>query len=68
MTKTQETIFRYIFNFIQLNNHSPSNEEISNSTKIPLGTVNDNIFNLKTKGYIDYVYKKARTITILKVW
>lgn len=68
MTKTQETIFRYIFNFIQLNKHSPSNEEISNSTKIPLGTVNDNIFNLKTKGYIDYVYKKARTITILKVW
>lgn len=68
MTKAQERVFRYVFNFIQLMGYPPSQREISLGIKKNVSVVNFHLQNLKKKQYIDYENGKWKTLKILKVW
>lgn len=68
MTKAQERVFRYVFNFIQLMNRPPTYEEISFGIKRSKSIISIHLENLKKKGYIDYEENKRQTLKIMKVW
>lgn len=68
MTESQERVFRYVFNFIQLMGYPPNHREISLGIKRSIGFININLKDLKKSGYIDYEIGKYKTLKILKVW
>lgn len=68
MTKAQERVFRYVFNFIQLMNRPPTYEEISFGIKRSKSDIYEILRKLKRYDYIDYEKGKLITLKILKVW
>lgn len=68
MTKAQERVFRYVFNFIQLMNRPPTYEEISIGTKKSKSNIYKLLKKLQKHKYIDYEKGKLITLKILKVW
>lgn len=66
LTKKQKIIYDHIKEFINCNKYSPTIRELCklcglNST----ATMYVHLQKIKAKGYINYIDKQARTITIL---
>ena len=66
LTSKQKETYDFIKKYIENNGYSPSVREISCIFDKSVGTVHPMLKKLKSKGYIDYVSGKARTIKILK--
>jgi len=67
LTQKQENIYNIIKQFINKNGYSPTFREIAKIAKLnSSGTIQEYIYKLKKKGYINYIPNKNRTIRIIK--
>lgn len=67
LTDKQQRIYEIIKKFIEKNGYSPSVREIAKIAEVnSTGTIQEYIYKLKKKGYINYIPNKNRTIRIIK--
>jgi repressor LexA len=65
LTKRQYKYYRIIKEYIQTNGFSPTIREINEMVGVSSSaTTNDMLYRLKEKGYINFIPRKARTITL----
>lgn len=64
-TSKQKEIVRFIANFIQKNNFSPTFREISKAVEVSVGTIQDQLQSLQKKGILTWVMNKKRSIKLV---
>ena len=66
-TEREKEILKMLIDFIEENGFSPSYRELCDIADLSSpATIWTHLKNLKSKGYIDYIPAKSRTIKILK--
>ncbi len=66
LTFKQKVILEYIKNYSRINSYPPTLKEIASHFKVTIGTVQDHIFALQKKGYLERKKDIARGFKILK--
>jgi repressor LexA len=66
LTKKQKKILKYIEKFLSENSYPPTLKEIADKFGITIGTVQDHIFALNKKGYLERKKDKARGFKLIK--
>lgn len=66
LTKRQKEILEYVKSFTRLNSYPPTLKEISSYFNVAIGTIQDHIFALQKKGFIEKKKDTARGFKILK--
>jgi repressor LexA len=66
LTKKQKKILEFIDKFTVLNSYPPTFKELAEKFDITVGTMQDHIFALQKKGYIERKPDTARGIKIIK--
>lgn len=66
LTKKQKRILDYIEKYLRENNYPPTLKEITEYFNLTIGTVQDHIYALERKGYIERRRDTARGIKIIR--
>ncbi|MBN1633761.1 MAG: transcriptional repressor LexA [Ignavibacteria bacterium] len=66
LTYKQKEILEYIKSYSRINSYPPTLKEIAEHFKVTIGTVQDHIFALQKKGYLEKKKDTARGFKILK--
>jgi len=66
LTKKQKRILKFIERFSSENSYPPTLQEIADKFSITIGTVQDHIYALNKKGYLDRKKDKARGFKVIK--
>lgn len=66
LNKTETEIMFVIIDFIKNKGYSPTYREIGDKVWLVAGSVQYYLRNLRSKGYIDFVDNRCRTIRLVK--
>ena len=66
LTKKQKKILEFISKFVEDNSYPPTLKEIAAKFKLTIGTIQDHVFALQRKGYLEKKPDTARGFKIIK--
>jgi|WetSurMetagenome_2_1015567.scaffolds.fasta_scaffold145853_2 repressor LexA len=66
LTKKQKKILEFISKFVEENSYPPTLKEIASKFKLTIGTIQDHVYALQRKGYLEKKPDTARGFKIIK--